>query len=720
MSYLEEFHALSDGHNPTRFLRLWEEYCLADTVDGEELVKILHLIKDSSLSSFFGEYAETVLPLWKQIQDTKSGNEVLRYVLDLQTSNSPILADLAIEYLKKQYPTDKHFNEKLRIVGLRGRQHFQGAITNFELITHMSNGNFVFHTGGWGVGEIMEASLLREHVLVEFEGIGTVKDVSFDNAFKNLEALPVDHFLARRFGNPDSLEKEAKEDPGAIIHLLLRDLGPKTTAEIKDALCDLVIPEKDWPKWWQSARAKLKKDTKIKSPDHSKDPFILREEAVSHESRFKDALKQVRNTESLIQTIYNFTRDFPEVLKNNEFKEQIKELLQKAKTELNPSQEFAQTQLLQISFLLEDIFSEQNGNTSIEIIQKLSRFETLLSLIEIVAFKKRVLVKIRDNISEWRTFFLQLIFLVEQSPLRDYIFKELFQDEKSKPLLIQKLKDLLNTVTIYPDAFFWYFQKVTSDENVPLNDQEHKRHFLEAFLILLHYAENMPDRRDLVKKMHQFLTAKRYAVFRSIIQDASLEYLQELLLLASKCGSFTKQDHRILESLCEVVHPSLGAKKKEESKKEETIWTTAEGYKKVQERILHIGTVETVDNAREIEAARALGDLRENSEYKFALERRARLQAELKMLTRQLNQARILTREDISTDMVGVGSIVDVVDSKGTKSTFTLLGPWDANPDQHVLSFQSKLAQAMIGCKKNESFDFQGEKFVVKGIKSFL
>ena len=40
-----------------------------------------------------------------------------------------------------------------------------------------------------------------------------------------------------------------------------------------------------------------------------------------------------------------------------------------------------------------------------------------------------------------------------------------------------------------------------------------------------------------------------------------------------------------------------------------------------------------VENAREIEAARALGDLRENSEFKFAQERRARLQSELKTLS---------------------------------------------------------------------------------------
>jgi transcription elongation GreA/GreB family factor len=92
----------------------------------------------------------------------------------------------------------------------------------------------------------------------------------------------------------------------------------------------------------------------------------------------------------------------------------------------------------------------------------------------------------------------------------------------------------------------------------------------------------------------------------------------------------------------------------------------------------------------------------------------------LKTLSQQLNKARILTRQDISTEEVGVGAIVDLMDSKGNKTTYTLLGPWDADPDKHILSFQSKLAQTMTGCKRGDEFDFQGEHYTVKTIKSYL
>ena len=79
------------------------------------------------------------------------------------------------------------------------------------------------------------------------------------------------------------------------------------------------------------------------------------------------------------------------------------------------------------------------------------------------------------------------------------------------------------------------------------------------------------------------------------------------------------------------------------------------GYRKVKERIKEISTSETVDNAKEIEAARALGDLRENAEFKAALERRDRLQSELRTLSEQFNRARILTTNDVTTNEVRRG-----------------------------------------------------------------
>lgn len=722
MSYLDEFQVLLQEEKLANFLRLWEEYCMADEVDGEELKKTLTLIKDSNLAPTFGQFIETALPLWKKLQGKEIADDILRLIVDLQTANSPLFADLATDILKKKYGKDPHFNQKLRLVGLLSRQNFQGAISNFELLTHMDKGKFVFHSGGWGVGEVIDISLLREHVLLEFEGTAAVKDLSFDNAFKNLIPIPSDHFLARRFGDADVLEEFGRDDPVGLIRLLLKDLGPKTAQEIKEELAELVIPEAEWAKWWQAARAKLKKDTKIRSPQSPKEPFLLHDEAVPHDVRFKEALGGAKGIDAQILLIYNSIRDFPEILKNNELKMELKSLLLEGLVGDETLPALSMARKIQVSFLLEDIFPSEFPDAAIHLIKPMENLEGILQLIEIIAFKKRTLTVVREQRSDWITVFLHLLFVMGQAPIRDYMFKELHNHETSRQLLRDKVHELLNKMTLYPEAYFWYFQKLIGGEEVPFNDAEGKSLFLEGLLVLLHFIEDKPQMRELVKKILGQLTAKRYETVRLLIKEASVQYLEEFLLLASKCQSFTKHDLKILQNLAEVVQPTLGKMKKsvEEEEKIEVIWTTQEGYQKLQERIQHLGTVETVDNAREIEAARALGDLRENAEYKFALERRSRLQAELRTLSKQLNQARIITKHDITPNEAGVGSIVHLSDTKGNKVSYTLLGPWDADPDKHILSFQSKLAQTMIGCKKGDTFDFQGEKYTVQQIESFL
>jgi transcription elongation GreA/GreB family factor len=229
--------------------------------------------------------------------------------------------------------------------------------------------------------------------------------------------------------------------------------------------------------------------------------------------------------------------------------------------------------------------------------------------------------------------------------------------------------------------------------------------------------------RELVKKIQNILSGNRFAIVRQIMQEASLEDVKEFLLLASKCHSLSDHDQKIFHSLAEVVHPSLSKMNKKAKAPEaesNIIWTTAEGYRKLQHRIQQIATSETVENAKEIEVARSHGDLRENAEFKAALERRDRLQSELKLLSEQLNRARIITREDITTDVAGIGSVVDCKGSKGERITYTLLGPWDADPEQNILSFQSKLAQQIKGLSVGETFTAQGEEYTIIAIKSFL
>lgn len=717
MEYFKQFKTRITNNDLPSTVNLWEEYCLCDEIDPEELCYILEELKSSSLSDSFGIYVDQIFPLWENLPDSLIKHTIFKLIIDIQTTNSAALAEKTILYLQNYFGDSEEFANKLRLVGLREKENFQGAVSHFELLNHLKEHHFVFHTGGWGVGEIMDVSFIREEISLEFDYVAGLKDISFKNGFNTLIPISNDHFLARRFGTPDELEKQAKEDPVFVIKLLLKDLGPKTASEIKDELSDLVIPEDEWNKWWQNTRTKLKKDTMIENPKSIKSPFKLRKNEISHEQQLQKLLEKKPDLNALIEILYGFMRDFPAALKKAEFKSvlilQLNDLLNHK--EITPTQE------LQLQFFLKDLSEdESHENTISQRIQEASDFLSLILDIQVIAFKKRLLTLVHQIRDDWAHIFLDLFLAPIQNPLRDYIMQQLIKAGKSEELN-GKIEEMLHHPQHSPQAFLWYFSKVMESDSIAYADTKGKERFFETFFVLMYLLERNGDHRDLVKKMHSLLTDGRYAIVRTIFQTASIETVKELLLLATKCQILDDHDIKILNSLAEVVYPVLVQKTSyRDDGIENVIWTTEEGYLKIKERLHQIATVETVQNAKEIEVARGHGDLRENAEFKFALEKREQLQNELKLLSDQMNKMRIITIDDIATHTVGVGTAIKLENNRGEISTFTFLGPWDTDPDKNILSFNSKFAQALTGAKIGEQRQVQNEIWTVKEITSYL
>jgi len=715
MSYLQDFVNYVDESNIEGLKRLWEEYCTCDEINPEELIKILKYVKASTLEEEFGKHVEWILPLWNGVREEKSAYEIIKLVFDLETSNSLELAALAYGILKKYYGTQNYFNEKIRLVGLRQKTNFRGALRSYELLTHLNKGSFVYHIGGWGVGEIMDLSLVREQLIIEFENVTGLKDVSFENAFKNLIPLQKDHFLARRFGDPDGLETLARKHPLEAVKMLLTDIGSRSAGGIKDELFELVIPKEDWSKWWQQTRVKMKKDTMVECPKSVSGNFIMRVEGIAHEECLQSNIEKATTNQQKLTLIYSFARDFAALLQQESVSDYIKIVLYDMLGEGPLAEE-----RLQIKILLQEHYGEQDDKLE-QAIMAMENVFSVVEKIDILSLKKRVLMLVREKREDWINIFLDLFLQLEQSSIKDYLLREL--REHAPAQLKESVDHLLDNPISYPYSYVWYFQKLLSKDSkgLPYSDIDGMRMFLDGFLVLLHKLEGDRENINLTKKMHNQLVSRKYQVIRDLIEGADLPYLQEFLLLISKCNSFEDHEVKILNSLAEVVNPKLKKLRKDDKVEDDTlVWTTQEGLNKVKNRLEHISTIETIENAKEIEAARALGDLRENAEFKAALERRARLQGEMAMLGRQLENIKIIDARDVAEDKVTIGARVHLHSKNGEKIIYTILGPWDADTDKNIISFQSKLAENMLGCRLGKTFNFQKDVFKVTEISNAL
>jgi transcription elongation factor GreA len=106
----------------------------------------------------------------------------------------------------------------------------------------------------------------------------------------------------------------------------------------------------------------------------------------------------------------------------------------------------------------------------------------------------------------------------------------------------------------------------------------------------------------------------------------------------------------------------------------------------------------------EIRKAVEHGDLRENSEYKAALERQQFVQARLGQLRQRLSKLSSIDIAQIPTDKVGLGSQVVVEDEKtGTKETYNLVFGDSVEFEEGHVSMSSPIGLALVGRAVGES-----------------
>lgn len=124
---------------------------------------------------------------------------------------------------------------------------------------------------------------------------------------------------------------------------------------------------------------------------------------------------------------------------------------------------------------------------------------------------------------------------------------------------------------------------------------------------------------------------------------------------------------------------------------------TAEGLRKLQEELAQLTGKGRRDMSRRIQAARELGDLRENAEYDTAKNDQGLMEARIRQIEDILR--RVDTIEDVSNShpaFVGVGTTV-TIDFEGDEETYTIVSPVESNPRVGRISNESPVGRALMG-----------------------
>ena len=102
-----------------------------------------------------------------------------------------------------------------------------------------------------------------------------------------------------------------------------------------------------------------------------------------------------------------------------------------------------------------------------------------------------------------------------------------------------------------------------------------------------------------------------------------------------------------------------------------------------------------------VEAARQMGDLRENSEYHAAREDLTLLDTQVDELKEILVNVKVVTGNNNGNNQIGLGNLV-TVENNGQKINYHLVGEHESDPVQKKISYTSPLGQALMNRKVND------------------
>ena len=128
---------------------------------------------------------------------------------------------------------------------------------------------------------------------------------------------------------------------------------------------------------------------------------------------------------------------------------------------------------------------------------------------------------------------------------------------------------------------------------------------------------------------------------------------------------------------------------------EKEVILTQEGYDELVKLLDYKISVERKQVAERLNAAIALGDLSENSEYDDAKNQQAFLEGEIIDLQVKIRNAKIITKTE--GDIVTLGSTVVIKDIELDEvETSLIVGSTEADPDNNKISNESPVGMAIL------------------------
>ncbi len=698
----------------TKLDELWGELLENPPAQAAFYKQLAQALATAKRESKLVEFIALAMMQWAEQNRCADALKVVNLVLPYLKKNPADLHEPLLACVRAAYKSRANLERFIKASGLLSDVKIIPSYMALRLLLACDEGQ-VFRNHTRGVGVVTMVDEHEKAVEIDF-GDGRPTRFSFDGVKQFLQPVPERHFLARQTREPEELKRWMEDDPAGFMKSLLRDFGGAIRqGELKTLLTERLLATREWNSWWSRNRMVIRLDPYIEYQGAANVNIVLRKTPRSFIDECAEGFEQA---ESWAER-YTVLRQLARIKETEPIPEPIARRLTEAydKALAEAGGGGAPGARLDAAFLGRDLANLLGGGPSewhaADTKAMLAEFADAQAPIEtmgIFEYQCQALADLPDVAEDWAETYAAM--LLEAPPRLANILIKGLRDRGQGTLIAETLDSLFARPSINPELFVSACRQILESK---YSELEASVPPVYALICLLDFMDELAAKasaeeagpspeKAVLAKIREILTADGYDIVIRVIRDVSTEEARHFLASIQGAKSLSDTYKMSVEAALRNVRGDLDDPEQRDQGGEHFV--TAEALHRVREEYQHLKTVEIPANSRNIGEAAAMGDLRENADYDAAKAKQKLLFARVEELHDLLTRARPFDIEAVKTDVVGPGARVTARNlGSGAEERYTLLGMWDADLENNVLSYRSPFAAQFIGKAVGDRFE---------------
>ena len=702
--YKKALHRYINRQQFSQIKQMWGKVVELQHEDLEGLLQI----EAKVVRALGGDRAITLLevlyPYYREKEDWNASVDILKRILNHDPRKSGARAEL-VDVYSNRHAGHSHLDEYLKISNLsQSWRNIHDAIADFEKHISFDEGNYVHHRA-WGLGRIKEIE--DDRFMIDFLKKRGHR-MSLKMAVNALHILADEHIWVLLATVPrERLKLRVKEDPVWALRTVIKSFGNAADMKrVKAELVPRILTPNEWTKWSTTARRILKTDPSFGTVSGKLDQYSVRERPISFEEKTYNKFRADKSFFSRVQTLHEFLEHAQSE------SEYLGEMFQYFAGFLKASS--GQTESTIASFLIIEKLTRDYPHLDPgvrvnfrDLFAEIADLEEVFQALDGAALAKDFLAHVLHDIGAWPHVYAR-VFLFH--PTRQ-ILDELDSAQQVK-VVADLIADVVDDYREYRLPFVWLVRNAAEGSWFPDHGIKQEKvmigmiHLLDLTYRDIGNRRDVPANRKLNRQISDYLFKEEHLIdFIGAANEESITRIYTLVEDVKELDPSIKI--RVRQRIKDKFPRYAFADESEKDTVRMGLLVTRSGYEDRQRELRQILEVEIPENSKEIGLALQQGDLRENAEYKAALEKQEQLKNAVSRLQEDLQNAQIFDLAEANNSVISFGTEVQLINiDSNTSERYVILGPWESDPKRHIISYLSPLGAELWHHRANDELSF--------------